>query len=160
MESERHDNRRNHILREPLKAVIQINTDKSSDEIAEILLGMLSDYGVISYCPKGVLGLLTPTGRVLVALTERPGITMREIALYLGVTESNIAKSIASLVKANLIVRTKVKGRNMYHLNPNGAFEHPDIIRFGAAVNRVIQEATISMGDITPTSGSDDPNSA
>jgi predicted transcriptional regulator len=138
---------------------MEINAGKSSDEIAEALLYALSNYGVISYCPKGVLGLLTPTGRVLVALSERPGITMREVALYLGVTESNIAKSIASLVKANLIVRTKVKGRNTYRLNPNGALEHPDIIRFATSINQALQQAPIPMGDITqkPVSGDPDP---
>lgn len=88
-------------------------------------------------------------------LSERPNITLREIALYLGVTESNIAKSIAALVKANLIVRTKVKNRNMYRLNLEGVSGHPDIIRFGASISTVFKEQPETTSDSTQSGDSD-----
>jgi DNA-binding transcriptional ArsR family regulator len=134
---ERHDNHRDHVLRRPIENIIKINTSRSSEQIAEELLIYLSDIGMIQYAPKDAIKLLTPAGRVMVALIERPSMTMRELALYLGTTESGVMKHVLALVKANVIARTKVKGHNMYRLNLDEALQHPDIARLYTGIYKV-----------------------
>ena len=123
---------RDHVLRNPLQIIIK--SDASPEQITEEVLTYLGRSGVIDYAPKGTLKLLNPAGRVLVALMERPDITMRELSVYLGTTEANVLKQVVALVEANLIARTKVKGRNTYRFNLDEVVKHPDITRFYTAL--------------------------
>ena len=125
-----------HGLKEPLTRAIE--TAVADKELAETItdrvmreLGLL---GVISYSAPDSLKLLTPAGRVLVSLMERPGMTMRELSVYMGTTEANVLKQVTALVKAGVIARTKWKGRNSYCLNLNEALGEPDITRLYAAI--------------------------
>lgn len=124
-------------LRRPLTIALQERLAETGDPhlLTETVLETLGELGLIAYAPKGTLRLLSAPGRVLVAVMERPDITLRELAAYLGVTESNVAKSVSALVRANVITRTKVKNRNRYRLNLKEAMYHPDIRRFHAAIS-------------------------
>lgn len=139
---ERASNQRDHALRKPLENVITVslNSNLSPEDATEAILLALSEHGVIQYAPKGTLAFLTTTGRVLVCVLERPQITLREMALVLGVTESGIAKTIAGLVKSGVIARTKVKGRNIYSVDKNQAQKHPDIRRYFAAISPIFED--------------------
>lgn len=129
-----------HVLHEPISNALKVHLpeDVSSDEIAVEVLLALSAMGVISYSTNVGIKLLTPAGRVLVSLMERPNMTMRELSLYLGTTEANVLKQVTALVKANVIARTKVKGRNTYRLNLETALNIPDITRFYCSITEAL----------------------
>lgn len=138
----RHDNRRSHVLSRPLEATVAdgLDRDLTAGELTHEILTRLSEMGVIAYAPKGTLSLLTPAGRLLIVLMERPEVTMRELGVFLGCTEANVMRAVSQLVKANIITRTKVKGRNRYRFNSSEGFRHPDITRFYAAITRTLTE--------------------
>jgi len=154
---QRHDNRRDHVLRRPLEAAVQDALRETEQEvgldlassIAEKVLVTLDEQRVIQYAPKGMLSLLTPAGRVLVCLAENPAATLREISLILGVSESNVTRSVSYLVKAGVIARTKVKGRNTYSVVLKVAENHPDIRRFKHAISALLDGTFKQASDIT-----------
>lgn len=129
---ERYDNRRDHVLRGPIETAINITLKNglTPEAAAEMILQTFSEMGLINYAPRDGFKFLTPAGRVLVSLMEKPDTTMRELAVYLGITESAVMKYISTLLKAGFIARTKVKGRNTYRLNLKEVFRNPDIVRF------------------------------
>ena len=129
---ERHDNRRDHVLRRPLKAAIESAGSSDPDDLAEVVLQTLNEHKIIAYTPKDLLAILTPAGRVLVIVAENPNVTLREISVALGVSESNVGRSIGKLVSSNVITRTKVNGLNTYEVNSDGGNSHPDIARYSA----------------------------
>lgn len=139
---ERSSNQRDHALRKPLEVVVNASlvNGATKEQVVEELLIALSENGLIQYAPKGTLGILSTSGRVLVCVMERPNITMREMAMILGVTESGVAKTVAGLVKSGVITRTKVKGRNIYAVDKNQARKHPDIHRYFAAIRPIFEE--------------------
>jgi DNA-binding MarR family transcriptional regulator len=135
-----HDKSRDHILREPLISRIEyqvsLGDGMDAEQVAEAVLNTLNDYGVIQYAPKGTLPLLSASGRVLVCIVANPDATLRELGMMLGVSESTVAKQVAQLVDANLITRTKVKGRNTYRLIAETAVLHADLKRFSETVQK------------------------
>lgn len=149
--------KKSHPLKTGINTVITVNTDKTPEEICEAVMEFLGETKVIEYAPKESLKLLTPTGRVLVALVERPDMTMRELSLYLGVTESSVMRCVLNLVRANVIARTKVRGRNRYRLNLEEAKRHPDIVRLYAVARKAVGDTPEQGDDIQP---SDDPDAA
>lgn len=108
--------------------------------VVEEVLKTLDEYRIISYGAPDALKLFTPQGRALMLLMEDPDLTVRELAVLLGITEGNATVAISALVKANLVVRTKVGGRNRYNFAPEGLCNHPDVSRFLAAITPVISE--------------------
>ncbi len=128
------------MLRRPLHDAISA-AGPDPDAVTEAVLRSLDEQRLIAYAPRDTLAILTPAGRVLVVLCERPTATLREIALVLGVTESNVARSVGKLVTANVIARTKVKGRNVYRLNADVAAAHPDLRRYHDAVLALLGDA-------------------
>ena len=75
------------------------------------------------------LGLLSPTGKVLLQVAETPGATLLQMAQVIGVTESWVSKRISLLVEAGIVSRTRVSGQNVYRLNSSACLGHPDMIR-------------------------------
>lgn len=147
------DKQRDHVLREPLISRIEYEIsvgDLNAEQVAEVVLNTLNDYGIIQYAPKGTLPLLAAAGRVLVCIVANPDATLRELGMTLGVSESTVAKQVAQLVDANLIARTKVKGRNTYRLIAENAVLHADLKRFADTVQKAFEN---DPGD--STTGSD-----
>ena len=105
-----HDNRRDHVLRGPLERAVREAQKKNSDakSLVEAILNELDEQNIIAYTPKSKVNLLTPQGRVLVFLVERPRMTVREISVSLGVSIQSANKAISLLAKDKLITRTKV----------------------------------------------------
>jgi DNA-binding transcriptional regulator YhcF (GntR family) len=143
-----HDNRRDHAIRGPLERVVKNAQAKnlSAKEIVESILEELDEQNIIAYTPKSNVNLLTPPGRVLLYLIQTPGLTVRELATTLGVTNTSIIKAISLLSKNGLVARTKVKGRYEYHINLNNAVYHPDLRR----LIRTLFEAIPSSKVISP----------
>lgn len=129
------DSRRDHVLRRSLEEALEAIANGA--EVGDVVTGMLrtlDQQRMISYAPSGSLGLLSTHGRVLVAIMEDPEITQRALAVYLGVSESNVQKSIKSLSDAKLIVKSRASKSNSYSLNLEDGLEHPDISRFYDAI--------------------------
>lgn len=125
-----------HPLREQLAQVLQggLDAGADADALAETMLAALATLGLVNYAPPHTLGLLSSPGRVLVAVAERPDVRLREIGAYLGIGESAVAHNVSAVVRAGLITRTKVKGRNHYRLNLTEIAAHPDVVRFARAL--------------------------
>lgn len=143
-----HDNRRDHAIRGPLEKVVKNAQAKnlSAKEIVESILEELDEQNIIAYTPKSNVNLLTPPGRVLLYLIQTPGLTVRELATTLGVTNTSVIKAISLLSKNKLVARTKVKGRYEYRINLNNAVYHPDLRR----LIRTLFEALPSSNVIAP----------
>ena len=126
-----HDNRRDHAIRGPLERVVKEAQAKnmSDKQLVETILEELDDQNIIAYTPNSNVNILTPSGRVMLYLIQTPGLTVRELATTLGVTNTAIIKSISLLSKNGLIARTKVKGRYEYRINLKKAIYHPDLRR-------------------------------
>jgi hypothetical protein len=147
--NETHNGVRDHVLRAPITKVVSemVDNGASVDELTEALLLKLSELSVISYAANDKIKLLTPAARVLVSLMERPDLTMRELSLYLGITEAGVMKYIVTLAKANVITRTKVNGRNSYRFNVNEGLSNPDIIRFYTAIQKLASQISVISPD-------------
>jgi predicted transcriptional regulator len=91
--------------------------------------------------PQNIVSLLTPYGRVLILLIERPGLTVREMSVFLGVTETNITKAITKLQSEDLIARTKVNGRFEYSIVFENAENHSDIRRLISFISKIITQS-------------------
>ena len=139
---------RDHSLRGPLYAAITQHSDPAI--ITEAVLATLDAHRVIQYAPRDTLAILTPAGRVLVLLCERPTATLREMALVLGVGESSIARTVSNLVKHNVIARTKQSGRNIYTLNTDVARTHPDLRRYHDSVLQLLGAPPLPDSASTP----------
>ena len=122
-----HSGKKEHILRKPLEEILE--NSGTPNEIADQILAMLSERGLIQCAPKGTLSLLSAAGRVLVCLLENPGTTIREISVRLGITEANVGRSVTQLAESKLIARTKVGTKYKYTFNENELEKHPDIRR-------------------------------
>ena len=121
-------------MREILTSALEESAPADINAIVEIVLRTLSQQKMISYAPTGELSLLTTHGRTLVAIMEDPGITLRALAVYLGVSESNAQKSVKALLDMGLIAKTKVKGRNVHKIIPKTLLNHSDINHVTSAV--------------------------
>lgn len=137
-----HDNRRDHVLRGPLERAVREAQKKNNDakSLVEAILNELDEQNIIAYTPKSKVNLLTPQGRVLVFLVERPRMTVREISVSLGVSIQSANKAISLLAKDKLITRTKVKGRYEYRINLENVRYHPDMRRLINTVKQAIDE--------------------
>ena len=138
----RHQSKRDHVLRTPLENVVRSVIGDSSDVklLVENILTSLDEQNIISYMPQNIVPIMTPYGRVLTLLLERPGLTVREMSVFLGVTETNITKAITKLQSEDLIARTKVNGRFEYSIVLENAGNHSDIRRLVSFINKVITQ--------------------
>jgi len=102
---------------------------KSPDEIAQDVLRALDRQKILRYSGGEELSLLSAAGRVLAVILEDNTYTCRAISVYLGVTETAIAKSIKLLLEAKLIKKQKQKGRNLYSPVMEEIAKHPDVSR-------------------------------
>lgn len=126
-----HDNKRDHVLRGSLERVVADSIANKADikQLVESILEELDDQNLIAYTPRSNVNLLTPQGRMLVTVFERPHLTVRELSVSLGVSTTAIIKAISLLSKDGLITRTKVSGRYQYRINLSNARYHPDLRR-------------------------------
>ena len=127
-----------HALRASLTLAANSVESDNLDDVVEAMLGALNDARLISYAPVDVLKLLTPAGRALMVLMEKPDLTQRELAVVLGISEGTATTTVSALVQANLLVRTKVSRKNHYRFDPEALCKHPDISRFLAAITPVV----------------------
>lgn len=127
------EGQRSHVVANAISRVMERRG--LGDDITEEVMQALDDIHLVSYQRKGVLPLLSVSGRVLVMVMEYPDMTMRDIAVRLGTVESNVSRSVTQLSKAGLISRTRVGRNNHYRINADVVIGHPDIWRLLSAVS-------------------------
>jgi DNA-binding MarR family transcriptional regulator len=68
---------------------------------------------------------LTNHTHVLLCLYRNPEITLREVAVLVGITERMVQKIVAELVEAGYLEVTKVGRRNTYQITVEKKLRHP-----------------------------------
>ncbi len=68
---------------------------------------------------------LTNHSHVLVSLASIPGITLRQVALKVGITERAVLAILKDLSKAGVVAVSKKGRRNHYKINPHVHLRHP-----------------------------------
>lgn len=68
---------------------------------------------------------LTNHSHVLLSLYRNPDITLREVAILVGITERMVQKIVSELVDAGYLSITRVGRRNSYKLNLTIKLRHP-----------------------------------
>lgn len=79
------------------------------------------------YGPGDRTPLLSPIGRVLIAILENPNGKLSELSPTLGVNESRISFALSSLVQDKILVRTRIAGKNSYRIHEDALISHPDM---------------------------------
>lgn len=132
-----HNNKRDHVLREPLeRAVAQALADKADiKKLVEAILLELDEQNLIAYKPKGFANLFTPAGRLVIMLLERPRLTVREMSVTLGCSSTAVIKAISVLNKDGLVKRKKNQGRYEYSMDYEKLAEHPELRRLIALIH-------------------------
>lgn len=60
---------------------------------------------------------------------QDPSMTQRALAIYLGLSETMIEKTVKTLMEQGLITKTKLNRKNVYDFNKNLLVNHADIQR-------------------------------
>lgn len=68
---------------------------------------------------------LTNHTHVLLCLYRNPEITLREVAVLVGITERMVQKIVAELVEAGYLEVTRVGRRNTYQITLDRKLRHP-----------------------------------
>lgn len=125
---------RKHSIDDALAKAIKdsVGDGEEARKLAETVMKQLDKHRLIYYSPPDEINLLSAAGRLLVALAETPDATQRSLAVFLGVSEGAIRKSVDQLVAAGLVAKTKVKNRNLLVIVPERLAELSDIKRFSA----------------------------
>jgi len=117
-----------HELKKPLYDVLSINGVDDPEKVVDLILGELNDYGIVDYADKAPK-ILSTAGRIVVAISLRPDITLSQIGIIAGINSATAAQNITALIKGNVITRTKLGRKNCYQINKKALAKHPDIIK-------------------------------
>ena len=141
--SSRYSNKRDHVLRTPLEHTVDECIKNGDDVVSmvESILQTLGEQNIIQYGDNNVTSLLTPAGRVISLLVQKPYLTIREMSVLLGTTETNVGKAIAKLLDDSLIARTKVNGRNEYQIVGSTLENHSDIRGLFTVIKRLMKRS-------------------
>lgn len=68
---------------------------------------------------------LTNHTHILVCLSRDPDMTVRNLALRVGITERSVQRILGDLEESGVVVRIKEGRRNRYEVNQDFQFRHP-----------------------------------
>lgn len=63
-------------------------------------------------------------GHVLIHLSKKPDVPLREVALAVGITERAVQRIVSDLEEAGYLIRERVGRRNVYTLNKDMRLRH------------------------------------
>jgi DNA-binding MarR family transcriptional regulator len=86
--------------------------------------------------PEMTVGLLTNHGHVLVCVAREPGMTLREIADCVGVTERTAHTLVCELEHAGYLTRHRNGRRNTYEVHADAVLRHE--LEDGATVGELV----------------------
>ena len=75
--------------------------------------------------PTSTWSFLTNHSHVLLCISEDPDITVRDLALQVGITERAVMRIIGELDEGGVITRTREGRRNHYTINGDLPLRHP-----------------------------------
>ena len=80
-----------------------------------------------AYLPEKFSGwtFLTNHTHVIVCLTRDSALTVRSLALQIGITERSVQRILAELEEGGVVQRTKEGRRNLYSINTEFQLRHP-----------------------------------
>lgn len=133
---------RKHSIDDALKKAIaeSVGDGGEAEKLAEKVMKQLDKHRLIYYSAPDEINLLSAAGRLLVAIAETPDASQRALAVFLGVSEGAIRKSVDQLVQAGLVAKTKVKNRNVLVVVPEKVSETSDITRFKSLLRLIASE--------------------
>ena len=70
--------------------------------------------------------------------------TQRALAVYLGISETMVEKTIKTLTEQGLITKTKVNRKNVYSFNTNMMGKNPDIQRLPLVFKSILDMGRVS----------------
>lgn len=117
----------NQQLAVPIELLIRESLDVSPEELARRIIHTVANTSGISYKPSNEISLLSAPAKILVTIIREPRITIRALAIYIGLSEAAVVKSLNLLLNNNLITKTKVKGKNNYSVVKESFEKHSDI---------------------------------
>lgn len=120
---------KDHAIRQPIENIIAARLQNAEiiSMIVDDIMTLLGDQNIIQIGKKASTSLMTPAGKILCLLCWRPNMTVREISVMLGTTETNINKAISKLMKDKLISRKRRLGRYEYSVVFDNAKTHQDL---------------------------------
>ena len=112
------------------KFIADLRSILSNDEqLISKVISSLDAHRIVSYSLPNELSLLSTNGRVLFSIIMEPTMTQRALAVYLGISETMVEKTIKTLTEQGLITKTKVNRKNVYSFNTDVMGKNPDIQR-------------------------------
>ena len=118
-----------------LSSEVQDNT-----ELVDKVLSVLDSQKLLRYSNNDDINLLSTYGKVLIVLIEDPSMTARAVSIYLGLSETMVAKVFKSLISARLITKTKDKRQNVYKINYEILKNHSDIHHIFDVMGKISKE--------------------
>lgn len=127
------DNRSIDKFKEDLGKILE---DKK--ELIDQILQSLDKNRIIHYSEDGEVSVLSTQGRILFTLILDPHMTQRAIAVYLGISETMVEKTIKTLVNKGLVTKTKVNRKNVYRFNKDLLLKNADIQRLPLILGKLL----------------------
>jgi biotin operon repressor len=107
-------------------------------DLVEQVFKSLDENRIIYYSEEGEVSLLSTSGKILFALILDPFMTQRAIAVYLGISETMVEKTIKTLVDKGLVTKTKVNRKNVYRFNKDLLLKNADIQRLPSILSKLL----------------------
>lgn len=86
---------------------------------------------------------LTNHGHVLLTLAQSPGITLRDVAAQVGVTERAVQRIVADLEEAGYLTRRRSGRQNQYDIDVDQPLRHP--VEAHQSVRALIELTTLGQ---------------
>lgn len=121
------------------KFMAELNTILSNDEkLIQKVIAALDSHRIVSYSLPNELNLFSTSGRILFTIMAEPTITQRALAVYLGISETMVEKTMKTLTEQGLITKTKVNRKNVYTFDTNLIGKNPDIQRLPSIMRSLL----------------------
>lgn len=113
---------------------------QDNKELVDRVLNVLDNQKLLRYSSNDDINLLSTYGKVLIVLIEDPSTTARAVSIYLGLSETMVAKVLKSLISSGLVTKTKDKRQNVYKINYEILKNHSDIHHIFDAMGKISKE--------------------
>ena len=117
----------------------------NDEELIRKVISSLDSHRIVSYSLPNELSLFSTSGRILFSIIMEPTMTQRALAVYLGISETMVEKTVKTLTEQGLITKTKVNRKNVYSFNTNVMGKNPDIQRLPLVLRSILDVCRASQ---------------
>ena len=117
----------------------------NDEELIRKVISSLDSHRIVSYSLPNELSLFSTSGRILFSIIMEPTMTQRALAVYLGISETMVEKTVKTLTEQGLITKTKVNRKNVYSFNTNVLGKNPDIQRLPLVFRSILDVCRASQ---------------